>query len=432
MKVTTEDLENRRIALNIEAEASELDKSLGEAYDHLVKEVSVPGFRKGKAPRVILEQHIGKRALLEEALEHLVPQLYKQAIESKNLEPIAEPELEITQSEPLIFKVVVSLKPEVKLGDYHGIRLEASPQVEVNDKEIAAAMEQLRREQGAWVPVERPAELDDLVTMNIQANVDGKPWLDHKDILFEMDKDSRSPVVGFASCLQGAEKNKEKTFRLIIPGDYPITEMRGKEGSFRVTISEIKEKQLPELNDELAKSAGYGGLDDMREKVAAQLRTRAEARNRLELKEKALDALVEISEANYPPILEDEEIDGLLKSEAQRLGFKEISDYLKRASRTEEEIRQELRPIAKKRLTRSLVLGKLAEDEKIEINPSEVDNKVDEIAGSADDKEKARQFFSLPQIRGSIEQSLRTERTVDRLLQIAVDNTKNKNMTKGE
>ncbi len=430
MKVSTENLENRRIALNIEAEASELDKSLDEAYHHLVREVSVPGFRRGKAPRMILEQHIGKRALLEEALEHLVPELYKEAIQSQNLEPIAEPELEITQTEPLVFKAIVSLKPEVKLGDYKGIGIDASPQAEITDREIAAAMEQFRKEQGAWVPADRPAELDDLVTMNIQADVDGKPWLDHKEILYEMDKDSRSPVAGFVSRLQGAEKNKEKTFTLTIPDDYPIKEMRGRESSFQVTVSEIKEKQLPELNDELAKGAGYGGLEDMKEKVAASLRIRAEARNRLELKQKALDALVEISEVNYPPILEDEEIDGLLKSEAQRLGFKEVGDYMKRASKTEEEIRQELRPAARKRLIQSLVLGKLAEQEKIEINPSEVDNKVDEIAGDAEDKERAKQFFSLPQVRGSIEQSLRTERTLDRLLQIAVDNTRNR--TKGE
>ncbi len=430
MKVSTENLENRRIALNIEAEASELDKSLDEAYHHLVREVSVPGFRRGKAPRMILEQHIGKRALLEEALEHLVPELYKEAIQSQNLEPIAEPELEITQTEPLVFKAIVSLKPEVKLGDYKGIGIDASPQAEITDREIAAAMEQFRKEQGAWVPADRPAELDDLVTMNIQADVDGKPWLDHKEILYEMDKDSRSPVAGFVSRLQGAEKNKEKTFTLTIPDDYPIKEMRGRESSFQVTVSEIKEKQLPELNDELAKGAGYGGLEDMKEKVAASLRIRAEARNRLELKQKALDALVEISEVNYPPILEDEEIDGLLKSEAQRLGFKEVGDYMKRASKTEEEIRQELRPAARKRLVQSLVLGKLAEQEKIEINPSEVDNKVDEIAGDAEDKERAKQFFSLPQVRGSIEQSLRTERTLDRLLQIAVDNTRNR--TKGE
>jgi trigger factor len=430
MKVTAENLENCRIALNIEAEASELDKALDEAYHHLVREVSVPGFRKGKAPRAILEQHIGKRSLLEEAYEHLVPQLYKQAIESQDLKPIAEPELEITQTEPLIFKAIVSLKPEVRLGDYHGMRLDAGPQVEVGDQEVAAAMEEVRKAQGAWVPADRPAQLGDLVTMNVQADVEGKPWLDHKDILYEMDKDSRSPVPGFASCLQGTEKNKEKTFDLTTPDDYPIKEMRGKQGNFRVTVTEIKEKQLPELNDELAKSAGHDGLDDMKEKVGADLRAKAETRNRLELNQKALDALVEMSQVNYPPILEDEEIDGLLRSEAQRLGFKEVSDYLKRAGKTKEEIRQELRPIAKKRLVQGLVLGKLAEEEKIEISASEVDNKIEEIANDSGDKEKARQVFSLPQFRQSIEQSLRTQKTMDRLLQIAVGNSKN--MTKGE
>jgi trigger factor len=430
MKVSTEDLENRRIALNIEAEASELDKSLDEAYHHLVKEVSVPGFRKGKAPRVILEQHIGKGALLEEALEHLVPRLYKEAIQSRDLQPIAEPDLEITQSDPLIFKAIVSLKPEVKLGDYHSIRLDTSPKIGVTDQEVGAAMEEFRKEQGAWVPTDRPAELGDLVTMSIQANVEAKPWLDHKDILYEMDKDSRSPVPGFAACLRGVEKNKEQTFNLTVPDDYPIKEMRGKEASFRVTISEIKQKELPELNDGLAKGAGYGGLEDMKEKVAARLRAAAEARNRLELKQKALDALVEMSEVSYPPVLEDEEIDGLLKSEAQRLGFKDIADYIKRASKTEEEIRQELRPIAKKRLVQGLVLGKLVEEEKIEIAASEVDNKINEIASDAEDKEKAKQFFSLPQFKQSIEQSLRTDKTMDRLLQIAVGDAKD--MTKGE
>ena len=430
MKVSAEDLENCRIALNIEAEAGELDKSLDEAYHHLVKEVSIPGFRKGKAPRVILEQQIGKGALLQEALEHLVPQLYKEAIQSKNLEPIAEPELEITQSQPLIFKAIVSLKPEVKLGDYHNIKLDAGPETVVTDNEVASAIEKFRREQGAWVPAERAAELGDLVTMSIQANVEEKPWLDHKDILYEMDKDSRSPVPGFASCLQGTEKNEEKNCNLSIPDDYPIEEMRGKEASFRVTISEIKEKELPELNDELARGAGYSGLEDMKEKVAALLRTRAEARNRLELQQEALDALVDMSEVSYPPVLEDQEIDELLKSEAQRLGFREIADYVKRAHKTEEEIRQELRPIAKKRLVQGLVLGKLAEQEKIEISASEVDNKTDEIVSDAEDKEKARQLFSLPQFRQSIEHSLRGQKTMDHLLQIAVGDTKD--MTKGE
>jgi trigger factor len=430
MKVSTENLENCQISLNIEAEASELDKSLDEAYHHLVKEVSIPGFRKGKAPRAILVQHIGKKNLLDEALEHLIPQLYRQAIESQKLEPIAGPQIEITQTEPVVFKAIVSLKPEVKLGDYHSMKLETSSEIEITEKEVSIAMEEIREKQGAWVPVGRPVELGDLVTLNIQANVDGKPWLNHKDILYEMDKDSRSPVPGFASQLQGAEKNKEGTFSLTIPDDYPIKEMRGKEGTFKVTVTEIKEKQLPELNDEVAKSAGYASLEDMRGKVAADLRTKAEARNRLELKQKALDNLVEISEVKYPPILEDEEIAGLLRNEAQRLGFTEITDYLKRANKTEEEIKQELRPIAQKRLLHSLVLGKLAEEEKIEISSSEVDNKIAEMTNDAEDKEKARQFFSLPQIRQSIEQSLHTQKTMDQLLQIVIGN--NENIKKGE
>jgi trigger factor len=425
MKVSTENLGNCQVSLNIEAEAGELDKSLDEAYRHLVNEVSVPGFRKGKAPRAILVQHIGKKNLLDEALEHLIPQLYKQAIESQEIEPIARSEIEIIKTEPVVFKAIVSLKPEVKLGDYHSIKLGPSTEIKITKKEVTAAMEEFRERQGAWVPVERPAELGDLVTMDIQADVDGKPWLNHKDILYEMDKDSRSPVPGFVSHLPGAEKHKEKTFSLTIPDDYPIQEMRGKEGTFKVTVTEIKEKQLPELNDELAQSAGYDNLEDMRKKVADDLRVKAEVRDRLESRQKALDALVEISEVNYPPILEDEEITGLLRDEARRLGFREITDYLKKANKTNEEIKQELRPIAKKRLIQSLVLGKLAEEEKIEISSSEVDNKVDEITNDTEDKEKAKQFFSLPQIKQSIEQSLRTQKTMDQLLQIAIGNAEN-------
>jgi trigger factor len=430
MKVNTEKLESCQIALNIEAEAAELDKSLDDAYHHLVKEVSVPGFRKGKAPRAILQQHVGRRYLLEEAFEHLIPQLYKQAIESQELQPIAEPQIEVTQTEPLVFKAIVSLKPEIELGDYHSLELESAPAIEISEEQVIAAMTEFQERQGAWVPVERPAQLGDLVTMDIQANIDGKPWLNHKDILYEIDKDSPSPVPGFASQLQGAEKNKEKHFTLTIPEDYPIAEMRGKESTFQVTVTEIKEKQLPELDDELAKGAGYDSLEDMRKKVADDLKVKAEARSRQELRQKALDALVEISNVSYPPVLEDEETDELLRSEGQRLGFRETADYLKRTNKTEEETRKELRPIAKRRLIRSLVLGKLAEEEKIEISPSEVDNKIDEITHDAEDKETAKEFFSLPQIRRSVEESLRTEKTLDRLLQIAIGNTKD--MTKGE
>jgi trigger factor len=424
MKVSTENLGNCQICLNIEAEADELDKSLDEAYHHLVDKVSIPGFRKGKTPRAILVQHIGKNSLLKGALEHLVPQLYRQAIESQKITPFAGPEIEIIQTEPVVFKAIVSLKPEVKLGDYHNLKLEPNPVVEITDEEVTTAMEEFRERQGVWAPVDRPVELDDLVAMDIQANVAGRPWLNHKGILYEMDKDSRSPVPGFVSHLQGAEKNKERTFSLTIPDDYPIKEMCGKESIFNVTITEIKEKQLPELNDTMAQGAGYDNLENMRKKVANDLKAKAEARNRLELRQKALDALMEISEVNYPPILEDEEIAELLRDEAWRRGFRELADYLKRASKTEEELKQELRPIAKQRLIQRLVLEELVEEEKIEINSSEVDNKVNEMINNAENKEKAGQFFSSPKVRQSIKQSLRNQKAVDQLLQVVAGNAK--------
>jgi trigger factor len=426
MKVSKENTGNCQAVLTIEADSAELDRSLDEAYHHLVKRVSVPGFRKGKTPRSILVQHIGKGSLLEEALERLIPELYKQALESEGLEPIARPDVEIVQAEPPVFKATVSLQPEVRLGDYRSIKLEPDPVPEITGEEIAAALEQFRERQGAWVPVERPVQPGDLVTMDVDASVDGKPWLNRQGVVYEVDENSRLPVPGFAAQLRGIERNQERTFSLTMPDDYPVSDMRGKEGAFKVTVSEVKEKQLPELDDTLAQSAGYADLANMKEKVGVELAAQAEARNRSELKQRALDALVEMSEVNYPPVMEEGEIGALLREEAQRLGFREVEDYVKKTGRTAEELTQALQPVARKRLTQGLVLGKLAEAEGIEVSSSEVDNRVIEIADDAQDKEKARQFFSLPQVKQSIEQSMHTQKTMDRLLEIAVgklDNT---------
>jgi trigger factor len=425
MKVTSENMENRQVSLNIEAEASELDKSLNEAYHRLVNKVSIPGFRKGKAPRVILEQHIGKGALLEEALEHLMPQLYKQAIESQELEPIAEPQIELIQTAPVVFKAIVSLKPIVKLGDYHSIKLEPEP-VEVGDEKIDAAIEQLRQKQGIWMPVERPVHLGDLVTINVEANVEGKPFLNHKDVVYEVSSDSIFPLPGFAENLEGVEKNNEKSFKVAIPDNYGVKEFCGKECSFKVTATEVKEKQLAELDDEFAKSIGYDNLSSMREQISIELKAKGEEGSRLELKQRALDAVVDCSEVDYPTILEDREIDRLLEDEARRFGYREIRDYLEKTKISEEELRQELRPIAKRRIIHSLILDKLTEEEKIEIDASEVDNKAEEITKDAQDKEKAQQFLTLPQVRESIEQSLCTQKTIEHLVQIVTGSDEDK------
>jgi trigger factor len=232
MKVTSEKIENCQVALNIEVEANELDRFLNEAYHRLVNKVSIPGFRKGKAPRVILEQHLGKSALLEDALGRMIPQLYKQAIESEQIDAIAEPQIEISQTEPVIFKAIVPVKPEIRLGDYHNIELKPES-VEIGDEEIQTAMEQIRQGHAVLVPVDRSVQLGDVVTIDIEANIEGKPFLDHKDMVYEVDQDLALPLPGFAQNLEGAEKNKERTFSLDVPADYGIRELAGKKRLFQ-------------------------------------------------------------------------------------------------------------------------------------------------------------------------------------------------------
>jgi len=417
MKVTREEMEHRQVSLQIEIEDGELDKALDEAYHALVNKVSIPGFRKGKAPRNVLEQHTGKDALLDRALERLIPQLYERAIESEKIEPIGQPQIEVVQEAPVVFKAMVPLKPEIKLGDYHSLKLEPEP-VEIGDAEIGTAIEQVQQKQGVWVPVDRPVQLGDLVTIDVEASVEETPFLNHKDLAYEVNKDSSLPLPGFAQNLEGAEKNKESIFTLIVPASYKVKEFADKDCLFKVVVTEVKEGQLPELDDEFAKKCNYDSLSSMREQMGVDMRIKAEEQSWLMLKQKAIDAVVEISQVEYPPILEEWEIDGMLEDEARRFGYKEVQDFLRTANKTVEDLREKLRLMAKPRVVHSLVLGKIAEEEKIEITSSEIDNKVEDMIKESNDKEKLQQFFALPHVRNSVEQSLHTQKTIDRLVEI--------------
>jgi len=418
MKVNSEKLGNCQVSLNVEAEVDEMEKALDETYHRLVSKASISGFRKGKAPRAVLEQHIGKDALLSEAVEHLVPQLYKQAIELEKIEPVDAAQIEFVQKEPLIFKAIVPLHPEVKLGEYHDVRVKLES-VKITAKDVKAAIENLRQERAVLLPVERPVQLADFVTVNIKAAVEDKPFLNHEDLVYEVNDKSSFPLAGFAANLVGVKKGEEKSFSLEIPDDYSIKEFCGKECFFKIVVTEVKEKQLSEINDEFAQSCDYADLAQLKKQVKAYLKAAADEKSRQQLRQKTIEAVVELSHADYPPVFEDREIDAFLRDEARRLGYREVEDYLKRINRPMEELKQELQPMAKKRIINTLVLDKVSEEEKIEISPLEVDNKVKEILGRAGNGEKIQELLTAPQVRESIKRSLLHEKTIDRLAQIA-------------
>lgn len=421
MKVSTEPVENSQVALNVEMEAVEVDEYLEKAYNRLVGKVSIPGFRKGKAPRVILEQHVGKDTLFQEALECLIPEAYEKALEEQEIEAIARPKIELTQTEPVVFKAIVPLRPTVKLGDYKQIRLKSEP-VEISDEDVDAMIEQLRHENAVLSPVDRPVEFGDIVTIAVEGESQGEPFVSRKDLVYEVATDSRVPLPGFAEKLEGMKKGEKRSFVLSYPPDYEMQELAGKEYSFEVTISEVKEKKLPEVDDEFAKSLGREDLASMRERISINLKARGEEKARLEFEQKVVDIVVELSEVEYPPVLIDREIDRLLNEEARNFveGARGLENYLRSINKAIDDHREELRPVASQRALRSLVLEKVAEAEKVEVSASEIDDEIEKMVKDAGEQaEGMRKLFNSSQAREPIKNFLVNRKTVERLVQIA-------------
>lgn len=425
MKVSAEPMQNSQVLLNIEMETDEVNKYLDRAYQRLARRVSVPGFRKGKVPRDVLIHYVGREALFREALEDLIPEAYAEAVESQELEPIAQPSFEIVQTEPLVFKAVVPLKPTVKLGDYSQIKIEAQP-VEVTDAEVDAVLEQLREEHAVLSPVERPVAFGDEVTLDVQEVKEGKLTPLRQDLVYEVRQGSRLPLPGFAENLVGMGKGEEREITLSYPADYEVAELAGKEHVFRVTIKDIKEKRLPELDDEFAKLLGSDDIASLRARIADAIKARKESAARLDAEKKVMDALVGVSQVEYPPVLVEKEIDRLIADEARHFveGLSGLERYLKAVGKTMAEHREELRAEATQRLVRSLVLDEVMEAEKVEVTDSEVEEEVERMAANAGERaERVREVFGSEDRRESVRWFLKRRKTMDRLLERLVVKT---------
>jgi len=420
VKVTNEKIENSQAFLTIEMEPDEVEESLERSYQRLVKKARIPGFRKGKAPRAVLEHNIGKESLLEDALNNLLPQACEKAIKEQAIEAFAQPQIEIAQTDPVVFKAIVPLKPEVKLGDYHHIQVTPEP-VEVTDSDVSAVIEQLRHQQAIWESVERPVNFGDLVVLEIESGIEDKPFINQKGAQYQVLHDLSFPVPGFAEQLAGMKKDEEKEFKLQLPSDYPRDELAGKEPWFKVKVTEVKQEILPELNDEFARELNpdFKTLDSLREQALSDLKLRAEEKARIDFEERVIDAVVDLTELEFPPILVEVEINRILNQRFQR-GYQELEEYLRSINKTEEEIREEIRPVATRRVTQSLVLGQVVEEEKIKVSDSEIDTEIENMTKSTtEDKDKLEKVLNTPQYRESIEQTLIARKTIQQLVEIA-------------
>jgi len=300
-------------------EPQEVAEALTAAYQRLAKRANIPGFRKGKAPRALLERYLSKEGVLEDALNRLLPQAYEKALKEQQLTAIAQPEIELVQNDPVIFKARVPLAPEIKLGDYQKVRLKPEL-VKVTAANVKEVMEQLRHQNATWESVDRPAEFGDLAVFNIQSQVDGAAFVNRKGVQYLVVRGASAPAPGFAEEIVGMKKDDEKSFALKLPGDYMRKEFAGKEAHFTVKMLEVKQEILPELDDDFAAKLGpeIKNLKDLKAEVTRNLKLRAEARAKAGFEEKVIEAVVAASRVEFPPVLVDAEIHRMIHERARQ------------------------------------------------------------------------------------------------------------------
>lgn len=418
MKVSTDKIEGSQVVLNIEVNAEEMESAIKKAYHRLGAKTTVPGFRKGKAPPEMLERYFGREALVEDAVEHLLPEVYDRAIQEQEVDAIAQPQVEVLQIDPLSFKATVPVQPTIELDDYHQVKFEQETVV-VTEEEEAEALEKIRYMQAPWTPMERPAKSGDLLAIDVEGTVEGEVVINEKEGWYQLSPDLPNALPGFAEQLEGAEKGEERVFTLTLPAEQG--ESGGKECSFKVLVNEIKEKKLAEMDDDFAKSLGQGleTLDSVKEKIAADLRSRKEMEAKNNLEEKAIKALVDLARAEFPDIMVQNEIDHLMSEQERHFGDRHgLEDYLNRLKKTQEEFRNELRPMAERIVLRSLVLQRFAELEGIEVSAADIDAEVENMMQYASD-EGVRRLFDSSSARESLRRNLFIRKAIDRLAEIA-------------
>ncbi|MEA3459482.1 MAG: trigger factor [Chloroflexota bacterium] len=373
LKVTSERLENCQVALTVKVGEERVDQALRESARRLSHKVHIPGFRQGKVPYRVMLERFGKEALLGTVLDELAQEAYKEALDETDIKPIAKADIQDIKLDPLTIKVVVPVAPVVDLGNYRQIRLDPT-KVTVGEADVQEVLEYIRQENAQQQPVSRPAQLGDLAIMAIKGMVDGKLILNAEKSLLLL-ANSPYPFPGFNEKLEGLEIGGEREFALALPDDFPNPDLAGKEVHFKVRLRDLKEQVLPDVDDDLARTvSNYDTVEELKEKLRQGLQAQAEREAEEVFTSKVLDAVFQEAKIEFPPMLLEEEVDGILEEREKRLQQEglNLSDYLAMKGQSEEEYREEIHPLAEAHLKRALLLGKVVKLEGLEVSPEEM------------------------------------------------------------
>ncbi|MEZ4554307.1 MAG: trigger factor [Dehalococcoidia bacterium] len=433
--MTAERLPRSLVALEIEVEEERLEAQMDKAVRRLSQRVRIPGFRPGKAPRQIVERTLGRPALLQEALEELLPDVYNEAIESQDIQAIGQPEFDLKSTEPLVVSATVPVRPTIDLRDYRSLRA-PRPEAETPDGRVEESLTALLRRYATLEPVDRPVEWNDVVRMDVTVSVEGQTEPPHEEegAEFAVTEGGVVSLPGFLEHLIGLERGGPYEIEFALPDDYVAADMAGKRAHYTLTLHEVKQQILPDLDDDFAKSLDEEGIEtaeQLRERVRQNIEAAAKAEADNAYREEVLDLLVASSDIDYPEILVEREIDRMIDRESNHAAHtrEDLDRWLEAIGRTEEEVRDSLRAQADLAVRRALVLGELASREELAVTEEEIEGEIMRMASQFDirtadglneeQRDAIRAIFDSPDNRASISNELMTTRTLQRLEDIA-------------
>ena len=386
MSLQVERLEHNMAKLTIEVSAEELEKALQNAYNKQKKNISVPGFRKGKVPRQMVEKMYGAEIFYEDAANALIPEAYAKAYDECELTLASQPEIEVTQIEkgkPFIFTALVAVRPEVKLGEYKGVEVDKYSN-RVTAKEIDAKLEEERNKNARTINVEgRPVQNDDEVILDFEGFVDGVPFEGGKGENYNLTIGSGTFIPGFEEQLIGAEVEKEVEVNVTFPEDYHSEDLKGKAATFKCTVHEIKAKELPELDDEFASEVSeFDTLEELKADIKAKIKDQKVTEGKKAQEDQAIEAIIAASEMNIPEAMVKTEARQMVESFAQRIQQQGLTfdQYMQFTGMTVDKMLEEMMPQAEKRIQTRLVLEAIVDAENITISDEKLDEEVAKMA----------------------------------------------------
>lgn len=396
MKITLGNKENNKVSFNIEVPEVDFKKELQKAYLKNRGHFNIPGFRKGKVPKSIIEMNYGKDVFYEDAINSILPEAYENAIKELELEPIDAPEVdveEIEEGKAITVNFAVEVKPEVVLGEYKNIEIE-KVEYDVTDELVDNEVKSVQDMNARIIDAgDRPVENGDLLTIDYAGYVDGAQFESGTAEGQELEIGSGQFIPGFEEGLVGKNKGEEIDVVVTFPEDYHEETLKGKEATFKVTIHEIKEKELPELDDEFAKDVSdFDTLEEYKTSIREKLEKEFKNREEVELENNVIEKVVDNCEVEIPEAMINNQLENEVGEFGHRLSSQglQLEQYLSLTGSSMEELKDQLRPVAVKRVKGDLVLEAIAKEEKIEINDKDIDKELEKMAEiyQQDNKEK--------------------------------------------